>query len=73
MGSDNVTPYKEVLKADIRRELAQAMAAHGGSIELQGIIESWGDTMNDHQVLDTLRKLNRTGSMFDDITDRADD
>jgi hypothetical protein len=33
-----------------------------------GIAGSWGDTMDEEQVLAALRKLNETGSIFDDIT-----
>ena len=42
-------------------------------VEVMGIASSWGDTMDDEQVLAALRKLNSTGSMFDDITIRVDE
>jgi hypothetical protein len=39
------------------------------SLEILVIQESWGETMNDAQVLQALRKLNKTGSVF--FTDRS--
>ena len=41
-------------------------------IEVMAIADSWGDTMDDEEVLAALRKLNSTGSIFDDITIRVD-
>jgi hypothetical protein len=62
----------ELLEA-IKKELARARDRFGhGDIEILQITGSWGTTMDDHEVLEALRTLNRRGSMFDDNTDSAD-
>jgi hypothetical protein len=40
-------------------------------IEVMAISSSWGDTMDDNEVLAALRRLNKAGSIFEYITDRA--
>lgn len=74
MGNDdNVIPFVAAIRSEIESELERARARFGpDNIEVMAITGSWGDTMDDRQVLEALRKLNRTGSMFDDITDTAD-
>ena len=52
--------------------MARAVAMFGdNNIKVMAIVGSWGDTIGDRQVLDAFRKLNRRGSMFDDITNKA--
>ena len=61
------------IRAQIVSELDKAVAKFGpGHIDVMGITGSWGETMDDQQVLAALHKLNEIGSMFDGITDRAD-
>ena len=73
MKSSNIVPFKVASQAEVEREIACALAKFGeDNIEVMAIVCSWGETMDDHQVLAALRKLNRTGSSFDDIADRAD-
>ncbi|MEI8703399.1 hypothetical protein [Mesorhizobium sp. ISC15] len=55
----------------VRRELAVARAKHGNSWEVQSIVNSWGDTMDDRETLAAIRLFNRTGSMFAVSQDRA--
>lgn len=74
MATDNIIPFKRDTRSEIEIEWEIALETFGEDhIELRGIASSWGDTMGDEQVLAALRKLNSTGSMFDDITIRADD
>ena len=74
MRNDNIIPFnRRNIRAEIETNFAIAMETFGeDNIEVMGFAASWGDTMDDEQVLAALRKLNQTGSMFDDITDRAD-
>jgi hypothetical protein len=73
MGNDNVIPFDEAIRSEIESELERARVQFGeDNIEVMAIAGSWGDTMDDRQVLEALRKLNRTGSMFDDVTHTAD-
>ncbi|RWA84942.1 hypothetical protein [Mesorhizobium sp.] len=44
-------------------ELAIARAKHGSSWEVQSIVNSWGDTMDDRETLAAIRLFNRTGSV----------
>ncbi len=68
-----VTPLKEAARAEIATELARARARFGDdNIEVMAIEGTWGDTMDNREVLVALRKLNRRGSLFDDVTDVAD-
>ena len=60
MSSDNIIPFAN------RRVIRNHM-------EVMAIAKSWGDTMDDEEMLAALRELNQTGSMFDDVTDRAVD
>jgi hypothetical protein len=71
MGTGNANPFDEVLKAEIRRELAEVMALRGCDLEVEAILEMWGDTMNNHQVLAALHKLKLVGLKPGDITDPA--
>jgi hypothetical protein len=58
MGTSKANPFEEVLKEEIRRELADVMALRGYDLELEAILECWGNnTINDHQVLAALHKL----------------
>ena len=73
MRSDNVISLHDSLRARINCELMRARQKLGnGNIALLSIATRWGDTMDDRQVLDALRKLNQRGSIFDDITDTVD-
>lgn len=72
METENVPPFDEVLKAEIRRALADVMAVRGCDLALEAILESWGDTMNDHQVLEALSKLKLAGLKPGEITDPPD-
>ncbi|MCV3241783.1 hypothetical protein [Mesorhizobium sp. ZC-5] len=70
MKNNNIVPFKVASQAEIEREIALALAKFGDdNIEVMAIVCSWGDTMDDRQVLAGLRKLNRTGSSFDDVAD----
>ena len=73
MGTSNTDPFDEVLKAEIRRELAEVMAIRGCDLEVETILECWGDTMNDHQVLAALRKLKLIGSIPPTLRERLSD
>jgi hypothetical protein len=74
MATENIIPFKRDIRSEIEIEWEIAFEKFGEDhIEVMGIASSWGDTMDDEQVLAALRKLNSTGSMFDDITIRADD
>jgi hypothetical protein len=69
MGSDNIIPFPGAIQAEIDAEMRRAIAKFGDDhIEIIAIANSRGDTMDDRQVLEALRKLNRVGSM----SDRAD-
>jgi hypothetical protein len=70
MSSDNIIPFDRLAtRAKIDVEFEIAVQKFGEDhIEIMGIAGSWGDTMDDEQVLAALRKLNETGSIFDDIT-----
>ncbi|GLS30732.1 hypothetical protein SAMN04488498_1294 [Mesorhizobium albiziae] len=73
MSGDNNIRFPGGTRARIEIELARACDTFGEDhIETLVIVHSWGDTLDDEQVLAALRKLNNTGSMFDDVTDRAD-
>jgi hypothetical protein len=73
MKNNNIIPFKVPSQAEVEREIVRALARFGDdNIEVMAIVCSWGNTMNDHQVLAALRKLNRSGSSLDNITDRAD-
>ena len=39
--------------------------------EILAIVNSWGDTMNDKEVLAAFCRLNKAGSIFEHITDRG--
>ena len=75
MRSDNVIPFnRHNIRAEIETNFAIAAETFGeDNMEVIGIAASWGDTMDDEQVLAALRKLNQTGSMFDDVTDKGND
>ncbi|GLS29981.1 hypothetical protein SAMN04488498_104314 [Mesorhizobium albiziae] len=74
MRSDNVIPLHKDIRAEIKREMARAVARFGKHhIEVMAISSSWGDTMDDNEVLAALRRLNKAGSIFEHITHRADD
>ena len=75
MSTDNVIPFnRRNIRAEIEINFVIAVETFGeDNIEITGIAASWGDTMDDEQVLAALRKLNQTSSMFDDVTDRATD
>jgi hypothetical protein len=75
MSTDNVIPFnRRNIRAEIETNFAIAVETFGeDNIKIIGIAASWGDTMDDEQVLAALRKLNQTSSMFDDVTDRATD
>jgi hypothetical protein len=72
MGTGNANPFDEVLKAEIRRELADVMALRGCDLEVEAILEMWGDAMNDHQVLAALHKLKLVGLKLGDMPDPMD-
>lgn len=42
MGPSKGTPFDEVLKAEVRRELADVMALRGCDLEMEAILEKWG-------------------------------
>ena len=49
------------------------MAIRRCDLEVETILEGWGDTMNDHQVLATLRKLKLIGSIPPTLRERLSD
>lgn len=67
MGTSNSPLFGEVLKDEIRRVLADVMALRGCDVEVETILECWGDTMNDHQVLAALHKLKLNPSGTTDL------
>ena len=69
MTNDNEIPYDPLLTRElIDIEFEVAVETFGEDhIEIKAIAASWGDTMNNEQVLKALRMLNETGSY------RADD
>ena len=74
MATDNIIPFRRDIRSEIEIEWEIAFETFGEDhVEVMGIASSWGDTMDDEQVLAALRKLNSTGSMFDDITIRVDE
>jgi hypothetical protein len=75
MSNDHVSPFDPLAaRAQIYEEFRIAIEKFGKDhIEVITIASSWGDTMDNGQVLAALRALNQTGSMFDNITDRAYD
>ncbi|GLS30784.1 hypothetical protein SAMN04488498_1412 [Mesorhizobium albiziae] len=73
MRSDNIIPLHKGIRAEIELEMARAVARFGEyHIEIMGIAGSWGDTMDDNEVLAALRRLNKAGSIFEYITDPTD-
>jgi hypothetical protein len=60
------------VKARIRKLLDEALEKHGPSIELTAIEASWGDTLNDQEVIEALQELINSGSAFEH-TDEVDD
>jgi hypothetical protein len=52
------------LKTEIAHELYIALETLGASPELLGIIGSWGDTYDDQDVLDDLKRFNAACSIF---------
>ncbi|GLS30743.1 hypothetical protein SAMN04488498_12915 [Mesorhizobium albiziae] len=69
MSSDNIIPFQSDIRAELATELAKAVAKFGpGDIEIMGITGSWGDTMDDNEVLAALRRLNKANSIFEYIT-----
>ena len=72
MSGDNIIPFPFSLREEIKTEMNLALLKYGPkNLEIMVIQESWGETMNDAQVLAALRKLNKTGSVF--FTARPDD
>jgi hypothetical protein len=64
MTSDNITPFenRRVMREEIDRQWEIPVDTYGEDhIEVMAIAESWGDTMDDEEVLAALRKLNSTG------------
>jgi hypothetical protein len=65
MNDDNIIPFPFDLREEIKTEMNLAVLKYGpDNLGLTVITESWGETMNDAQVLAALRKLNKTGSVF---------
>jgi hypothetical protein len=60
-------------KAAIAQEIYNALEKLGAGPELLGIVGSYGDTLEDTDVLDMLKRFNQTGSMFDEVICRAYD
>ena len=72
MSDDNIIPFPFDLREEIKTEMNLALLNYGPTnLEILVIQESWGETMNDAQVLAALRKLNKTGSVF--FTAKADE
>ena len=67
MGGHRVILLEAAIRAEIRRELAIAKATRGNDWQVQSIVNSWGDTMDDRETLKAVRRLNQTGSMFETI------
>jgi hypothetical protein len=68
MAEAEIIPVGEGVQNEIRRELAKAKARFGNDFEIVCLEGSWGDTLDDRQLLGMLRYLNRTGSMYREIT-----
>lgn len=61
------------LKADIAKEICEALERLGAHPELLGIVVSYGDTLTDEQVLAYLKIFNDKGAMFDEGPVSAND
>ena len=71
MRSDNIIPLHKGIRAEIELEMARAVARFGKhQVEVMAISSSWGDAMDDNEVLAALCRLNKVGSIFEYITDR---
>lgn len=53
------------LSAEIRREIAAARAKWGDTFELQILELSWGDTLDDEEMLAALGHFQKSGKYFD--------
>jgi hypothetical protein len=60
-------------KAAIANEIYKAMEKLGAGPELLGIVGSYGDTLEDEDVLDSLKRFNEAGTMFDEFIARRVD
>ena len=58
------------LRAKIGTQLYRAIEALGGSPDLLAIIGSYGDTLDDQDVLDALRLYNETGKALIEKSDK---
>jgi hypothetical protein len=67
MAEAEIIPLGEGVQNEIRRELAKAKARFGDDFEILCFEGSWGDTLDDRQMLRMLRYLNRTGSMYREV------
>ena len=72
MSDDNLYPLEDLIRAEIELEMVRASAKDGKHhFELLAIVNSWGDTMDDKEVLAAFCRLNKAGSICEHITDRG--
>jgi hypothetical protein len=72
MADETIIPLDEATRAEIGRELEIARTKYGDQhFELLCIEGSWGETLDDRDVLRLLRSLNRAGSMYSEIIFRV--
>jgi hypothetical protein len=62
MGGQAIIHLETAIAAEIWREIGIAKARIGHDWHLLSIVNSWGDTMDDHETLQAIQTLNRTGS-----------
>jgi|SRR3954454_5966740 len=60
----DIIRFDLAIKRIIRRELAEAHGKWGNRFDLVCIEQSWGDKLDDLQMLSAIRTFNRTGSFF---------
>ena len=65
LSDDNIIPFPRNIRVQIETEMARAIRNFGHTPDLMKIAHCWGDIMDDEQVLEALRSLNATGSLFD--------
>jgi hypothetical protein len=55
------------LRQEIGAEISKLLQAHGFPIELIAVLNSYGDTLDDAEVLDLLRDFNRAGVVLERV------
>lgn len=58
---------KKDLRQEIGAEISKILQANGFPIELIAVVNSYGDTLDDAEVLDLLRDFNKTGAVLERV------